>query len=106
MKKITTQPAFDVKAHLSLLKNLLIIANLIVLGLDLVVHLIFYDFPIILSEEFSIVLPLMGWASLAAVVVSFVEFVADAAIRLYHNRNIKQAGKMETLMPIKYLRAS
>jgi hypothetical protein len=106
MKKLTTQPAFDLKAHLSLLKNLLIIANAIVLGLVLVMHLIFYDFPIEVSEEFNMVLPLLGWASLVAVVVSFVELITDAAIRFYHNRHLKQAGEMETLMPIKYLPAS
>lgn len=90
MKNIFTNSSFDAKAHLGILKTLLISANVLVLGLDLLVHIVFYDFSYNAGEELIAALTLMGWTSLFAVAISFAGFLADAAIHIYNKPGIKQ----------------
>jgi hypothetical protein len=110
MKKVTTYSAFDAKPHLLILKALLISANALVLGLNLLIHIIFYDFPLVLADELAIAVNMMAWASLLAVGVSFVILVSDAAVHFYRNRNaskhVQQPGISRSLLPHNHVPAA
>lgn len=93
MKKFPVYTAFDARPHLSILKSLLIAAVVLVLGLDLLVHIIFYDLPFVAAEELLTALTMVGWASLFVIGLSFAGFLADAGIHYYRNRGLKPRAK-------------
>jgi hypothetical protein len=65
--------------HLRLLKTLLLTANAASLIIYIIVHLIFFDFPIDVAYEITVLLKMFAVASAFALGVSLLVLLADAA---------------------------
>jgi len=75
------------KAHIALLKNLLLICNLAALVLYLTMHIIFFDFPLALPEETVIVVNITAIASIFAAAISLLLFLTDMADKIYRQKS-------------------
>ena len=97
MNNKLTAGGFDHRQHLYILKILVITTNLICLFLYAFMHVIFYDIPFVLQDELLIVLNLAGWATGAAVALSFILFAVDGLSYIIRHR---KQFKLHTMLHV------
>jgi hypothetical protein len=86
MNTIMNPPVFNYRSHVDILKSLLIIANVIAISVSVLLRIIFYDLPFVLTDDLRHMGNAALTASAVAVAVSVVLFAIDGIIFLIKKR--------------------